>query len=53
MEKQLQLDVRTADLGITEEDIARMAKTYLSYSAQTVDADTQTAQPAQTAAAYM
>lgn len=53
MEKQLQLDVRTADLGITEEDIARMAKTYLSYSAQTVNADIQTAQLAQTAAAYM
>lgn len=43
LERQLQLDVRTADLGLTEEDIARMAKTYLAYGAEAAAEDAATA----------
>lgn len=48
IEKQLQLDVRTADLGLAEEDIARMAKIYLAYSAQTTDTTAEAALHVQT-----
>lgn len=49
MERQLQLDVRTADLGLSEEDIARMAKAYLAYVEHATTAHTDAAMPVQTA----
>ena len=48
MERQLQLDVRTADLGLTEEDIARMAKAYLAYVEDATTDSMDTTMPVQT-----